>query len=97
MQCSFIGKACWREQVPTRPIVLPDCCHILPPTNVYLLSPSVHAPPTDQQAPAPTLSDTAPLSLSPASSHHKFPESPASSGTPRTASHPCASQSETSP
>src|SRR5438270_10651033 len=68
-----------------------------PPANVYLPSPSPHAPPQDQQAAAPTASYTPPPSPSPASSHHKSPESPASSDTPHTASHPCASQSGTSP
>src|SRR5207247_8913720 len=52
-----------------------------------------HAPPPHQQAQAPTASYTAPPSPSPASSHHKSPESPASSETPHTASHPSASQS----
>lgn len=60
-------------------------------------SPLAHVPPTDQQAAAPTLSYTSSPSPSPASSHHTSAGSPASSDTPQTASHPCASQLETSP
>src|SRR6266699_4502448 len=60
-------------------------------------SPLAHGPPPHQQAAAPTASHTAPPTPAPAASQHRFPKSPASSGTLRTLSHPCASQSGTSP
>src|SRR3989442_1902566 len=96
MKFLFIWKTCWREQMPTRLIILPDCCHIRY-LQVYTYSPLAHAPPSDQPAAAPTASGTAHPSPSPAASHRVFPKSPASSGTLRTVSHPCASQSGTSP
>src|SRR5260370_1025044 len=96
MKFLFIGKTCRREQMPTRPIILPVCFHFRY-LQVYNYSPLPHAPPPHQQAAAPTSSYKAPPTPSPASSHHIFPKSPASSGTPHTSAHPCALQSGKSP
>src|SRR5690348_2299156 len=65
--------------------------------HVNLPPSSPHAPSPHQPDLAPTSFYTSLLSPSPSSSHHTSPKSPFSSGTPRIASHPCASQSGTSP